>query len=84
MVDTADMLPDEREPDAGVETHDEDNRLTPGFVSSVPDSYMSVISGACVMRARLQAADGAPIPTKQMSSFLSARAAAIVIISDGE
>jgi hypothetical protein len=28
-------------------------------------------------------ADGAPMPTKQTSSFLSARAAAIVIISVG-
>src|SRR4051812_45939428 len=45
---------------------------------------MRVIPGACVSRARLQAADGAPIPTKQMSSFLSARAAAIVIISVGD
>src|SRR6476620_182910 len=37
--------------------------------------------GACVRRARLQAADGAPMPTKQMSVWRSARAAAIVIIS---
>jgi hypothetical protein len=32
-------------------------------------------------RARLQAADGMPMPTKQMSLLRSARAAAIVIIS---
>jgi hypothetical protein len=32
----------------------------------------------------LQAADGSPIPTKQMSSFVSARAAATVIISEAE
>jgi hypothetical protein len=31
----------------------------------------------------LQAADGAPMPTKQTSSFFSARAAAMVIISVG-
>src|SRR6266852_2564345 len=37
--------------------------------------------GACVSRARLQAADGMPMPTKQMSLLRSARAAAIVIIS---
>ena len=42
---------------------------------------MSVMSGACVSRARLQAADGMPMPTKQMSLLLSARAAAMVIIS---
>src|SRR5690606_2419665 len=39
------------------------------------------MSGACVSRATLQAADGAPMPTKQTSSFDSARAAAMVIIS---
>src|SRR5688572_15960871 len=39
------------------------------------------MSGACVSRARLQAADGMPMPTKQMSVLRSARAAAIVIIS---
>src|SRR3981081_3561338 len=39
------------------------------------------MSGAWVSRARLQAADGMPMPTKQMSLLLSARAAAIVIIS---
>src|SRR4051812_30930064 len=39
------------------------------------------MSGACVRRARLQACDGAPMPTKQTSSFLSARAAATAIIS---
>ena len=33
--------------------------------------------------ATLQAADGAPMPTKQTSSLESARAAAIVIISVG-
>src|SRR5579883_210467 len=44
---------------------------------------MRVMSGAWVSRARLQAADGAPMPTKQISSFFSARAAAMVIISVG-
>ena len=44
---------------------------------------MSVISGAWVRRATLQAADGAPMPTKQTSSLVSARAAAMVIISVG-
>src|SRR4030081_1797432 len=39
------------------------------------------MSGAWVSRARLQAADGMPMPTKQMSALRSARAAAIVIIS---
>src|SRR5580704_2086952 len=39
------------------------------------------MSGAWVRRARLQAADGAPMPTKHTSVFLSAREAAIVIIS---
>jgi hypothetical protein len=39
--------------------------------------------GACVSRARLQAADGMPMPTKQMSELRNARAAAIVIISVG-
>src|SRR5579862_1061111 len=39
------------------------------------------MSGACVRRARLHAADGAPIPTKQTSLLLSDRAATIVIIS---
>ena len=38
MADTADMLPDEREAEENVETHDEDNRLTPSFVSSVLES----------------------------------------------
>src|SRR5713226_8796750 len=42
---------------------------------------MSVMSGACVSRARLQATDGAPMPTKHTSSFFSARAAAMAIIS---
>src|ERR687892_178206 len=42
---------------------------------------MSVMSGACVSLARLHAAEGAPMPTKQTSSFFKARAAAIVIIS---
>src|SRR3981081_94982 len=41
------------------------------------------MSGACVRRARLQAADGMPMPTKQTSLLLRARAAAIVIISVG-
>jgi hypothetical protein len=44
---------------------------------------MSVMSGACVSRARLQAADGMPMPTKHTSVLRSARAAAIVIISLG-
>src|SRR5690348_11240726 len=44
---------------------------------------MRVMSGACVSRARLQAADGAPIPTKHTSSFSNARAATTVIISFG-
>src|SRR5262245_20419642 len=39
------------------------------------------MSGAWVRRARLQAADGMPMPTKQMSLLRSARAAAIVITS---
>src|SRR6185295_4879589 len=39
--------------------------------------------GACVRRARLQAADGAPMPTKHTSELLSARAATMVIISFG-
>src|SRR6478752_7956546 len=39
------------------------------------------MSGAWMSRARLQAADGMPMPTKQMSLLRSARAAAIVIIS---
>src|SRR6185436_19137821 len=39
--------------------------------------------GACVRRARLQAADGAPMPTKHTSELLSARAATMVIISLG-
>src|SRR5947199_5098189 len=42
---------------------------------------MRVISGACVSRARLQATEGAPIPTKQTSSFFRVRAAATAIIS---
>jgi hypothetical protein len=41
------------------------------------------MSGACVSRARLAAADGMPMPTKQTSSLRSARAAATVIISFG-
>src|SRR5690606_20663323 len=41
------------------------------------------MSGAWVSRATLQAADGAPMPTKQTSSLPSARAAAMVIISSG-
>src|SRR6185312_16077309 len=41
------------------------------------------MSGAWVNRATLQAAEGAPMPTKHTSSFDSARAAAIVIISSG-
>src|SRR5688572_19904387 len=41
------------------------------------------MSGACVSRATLHAADGAPIPTKQTSSLVRARAAAMVIISSG-
>jgi hypothetical protein len=49
----------------------------------VPDSHISVTSGAWVNRARLHAADGAPIPTKHTSSLLNARAAVIVIISAG-
>src|SRR5829696_1550451 len=39
--------------------------------------------GAWVMRARLHAADGAPMPTKQTSPALSAREAAMIIISAG-
>src|SRR5579883_969358 len=39
------------------------------------------MSGAWVRRARLQAADGAPMPTKHTSVFRSAREAAMVIIS---
>src|SRR6188474_2442373 len=39
--------------------------------------------GACVRRAKFAAADGMPMPTKQTSSLLSARAAATVIISFG-
>src|SRR6185436_2345798 len=39
------------------------------------------MSGAWVSRARLQAADGMPMPTKQMSLLRSARDAAITIIS---
>ena len=39
------------------------------------------MSGAWVRRARLQAADGMPMPTKQMSLLRSERAAAIVITS---
>src|SRR6266704_1317544 len=34
---------------------------------------MSVMSGACVSRARLQATDGAPMPTKHTSLFFSTR-----------
>src|SRR6266702_8589192 len=45
---------------------------------------MSVMSGACVSRARLQATDGAPMPTKHTSSFFSTRAAATAIISTVE
>src|ERR671916_3390673 len=41
------------------------------------------MSGAWVRRATLQAADGAPMPTKHTSSLDRARAAAIVIISLG-
>src|SRR5262249_46743856 len=41
------------------------------------------MAGAWVSRARLQAADGMPMPTKQTSVGLSARDAAIVIISVG-
>ena len=43
---------------------------------------MSVMLGAWVSRARLQAAEGIPIPTKHTSSSFSARAAVIIIISD--
>src|SRR5262245_36519464 len=39
--------------------------------------------GACVSRARLHAADGAPMPTKHTSELLSARDATTVIISVG-
>src|SRR5579884_704743 len=39
------------------------------------------MSGAWVRRARLQATEGAPMPTKQTSSFFSTRAAATAIIS---
>src|SRR5215469_9932435 len=39
--------------------------------------------GVWVRRARLHAADGAPMPTKQISLLLSARDAATVIISAG-
>src|SRR6185295_18588711 len=41
------------------------------------------MSGAWVRRARLHAADGAPMPTKQTSLLLSARDATMVIISVG-
>ena len=41
------------------------------------------MSGHRVSRARLHAADGAPIPTKHTSSLDSARDAAMVIISVG-
>ena len=41
------------------------------------------MSGAWVSRATLQAADGAPMPTKQTSALVSAREAAMVIISVG-
>ena len=43
---------------------------------------MSVMFGACVNRARLQAAEGMPMPTRHTSSFFSARAAATIIISE--
>ena len=39
--------------------------------------------GACVRRARLQAAEGAPMPTKHTSLLFKAREATIVIISVG-
>jgi hypothetical protein len=39
--------------------------------------------GAWLSRARLAAADGMPMPTKQTSSLRNARAAAMVIISVG-
>src|SRR6266566_2441796 len=42
---------------------------------------MSVMLGACVSRARLQATDGAPMPTKHTSSFFNTRADATAIIS---
>src|SRR5690348_4453771 len=55
-----------------------------GLVSSVPDSYTNVRDGACSNRARLHAMEGRPIPTKQTSLFFNARAAEIVMISEGE
>ena len=48
---------------------------------SCPTRRPAASRGACVSRARLHAADGRPIPTKQTSSSASARAAATVIIS---
>src|SRR5689334_19382821 len=42
------------------------------------------MSGACVKRARLHAADGSPMPTKHTSSLLTHRDAATVINSSGE
>src|SRR6516164_5420960 len=42
---------------------------------------MSTSSGACVARARLAAALGSPMPTKQVMPSRSARAADTVIIS---
>src|SRR5688500_5952626 len=44
---------------------------------------MRTTSGAWVRRARLAAADGMPIPTKQTVPFFSRRAASIVMISVG-
>ena len=40
---------------------------------------MRVMSGAWVSRARLQAAEGAPMPTKQTSEEVSARAAVTLV-----
>src|SRR6478736_7883035 len=45
---------------------------------------MRVMPGACGRRARLHAADGSPMPTKQTSLLLTQRAAATVISSSGE
>src|ERR1700683_4350798 len=42
---------------------------------------MSTVSGACVRRARLAAALGSPMPTKQVAPLRILRAAAMVIIS---
>ena len=74
------MLPIDN--DAAIITYNTTLKATYKGKEVPPGPYHS--AGAWVNRARLQAADGKPMPTKHTSSLATERAAATVINSSGE